>query len=208
MKTPPRDLSVSRQNANRLAYEDYRGVHGELMKAVWGDTIVEESNLTQSVFLLRKALSTHSSTENKIIITVPGRGYRFAAQVECLAMPSLARAAPETAVGQLPAAAKLPHSDRRYRQWFIMGVLVGATAIAGLIVFLGGARRQHNKPVPLPHRLTANAVENPVTNFAIAPNGKYLAYTDAHSITIQALPSGETRSIPLGPGVVPSRVIW
>src|SRR5271166_6910563 len=56
-------------NTGRLLTKD------ELMKAVWGDTIVEESNLTQSVFLLRKALAAHPSTE-KLIVTVPGRGYR------------------------------------------------------------------------------------------------------------------------------------
>jgi DNA-binding winged helix-turn-helix (wHTH) protein len=44
----------------------------ELMKAVWGNTIVEEGNLTQSVFLLRKALSANPATGNKLIVTVPG----------------------------------------------------------------------------------------------------------------------------------------
>src|SRR5579863_7954133 len=68
-------------NTERLLTKD------ELMKAVWGDTIVEESNLTQSVFLLRKALSAHPSTENKLIVTVPGRGYRFAAKVERIPIP-------------------------------------------------------------------------------------------------------------------------
>jgi DNA-binding winged helix-turn-helix (wHTH) protein len=47
-----------------------------LMRAVWGNLIVEESNVTQQVFLLRKALSRHESGM-KIIETVPGRGYRF-----------------------------------------------------------------------------------------------------------------------------------
>src|SRR5208283_4113536 len=58
----------------------------ELMKAVWGDMIVEEGNLTQNVFLLRKALSAVSSTENKLIVTVAGRGYWFAGQVERVAV--------------------------------------------------------------------------------------------------------------------------
>ncbi|HUE24069.1 MAG TPA: hypothetical protein VMQ86_20480 [Bryobacteraceae bacterium] len=89
-----------------------------------------------------------------------------------------------------------------------MGAVVGAAAIAALIVFPGGARRERNRPIPLPHRVTANAAENPVASYAISPNGKYLAYTDRQSITIQALPSGETRSIPLGPGVAPGRLIW
>jgi len=53
----------------------------ELLQALWPDQFVEESNLTQQIFLLRKALSRHESGA-KIIETIPGRGYRFSAQVE------------------------------------------------------------------------------------------------------------------------------
>jgi len=53
----------------------------ELLQALWPGQFVEESNLTQHIFLLRKALSRHESGR-KIIETVPGRGYRFAAPVE------------------------------------------------------------------------------------------------------------------------------
>jgi len=53
----------------------------ELLTAVWPDQIVEESNLSQHVFLLRKALSRHESGQ-KMIETVAGRGYRFVATVE------------------------------------------------------------------------------------------------------------------------------
>jgi DNA-binding winged helix-turn-helix (wHTH) protein len=52
----------------------------ELLKEVWPDSFVEESNLSQSIFLLRKALG--DTPENRqYIVTLPGRGYRFAAQV-------------------------------------------------------------------------------------------------------------------------------
>jgi DNA-binding winged helix-turn-helix (wHTH) protein len=191
----------------------------ELMKAVWGDTIVEESNLTQSVFLLRKALSEQASAENKLIVTVPGRGYRFAAHVERIAIPPPGSGAqeisangparlPEAAPGPPQAAGKPHRSDGWHSGWFIVGLVVGASAIAGLIVFLGGARRLRNKPIPLPYRVTSNAPEDPLATFAISPNGKYLAYTDAQSITIKALPAGETRSIPLGTGVAPARLVW
>src|ERR1700691_2702494 len=54
----------------------------ELMNAVWGDTAVEEGNLTQGVFLLRKALAANQPEGGKLIVTAPGRGYRFAAAVE------------------------------------------------------------------------------------------------------------------------------
>jgi DNA-binding winged helix-turn-helix (wHTH) protein/tetratricopeptide (TPR) repeat protein len=52
----------------------------ELLKEVWPDSFVEESNLSQNIFLLRKAL--RETAENRqYIVTLPGRGYRFAASV-------------------------------------------------------------------------------------------------------------------------------
>jgi len=52
----------------------------ELMLAVWPDTFVEDANLTQSIYLLRKALG-QNTTDSPYIETIPGRGYRFAATV-------------------------------------------------------------------------------------------------------------------------------
>lgn len=51
-----------------------------LMNMLWPDAIVEEGNLTQCVFVLRKALGD-SHSETAYIVTVPGRGYRFVAPV-------------------------------------------------------------------------------------------------------------------------------
>jgi DNA-binding winged helix-turn-helix (wHTH) protein len=44
----------------------------ELLEALWPGSFVEESNLSQQIFLLRKALSRHESGA-KIIETVPGK---------------------------------------------------------------------------------------------------------------------------------------
>ncbi|HKQ53251.1 MAG TPA: winged helix-turn-helix domain-containing protein [Pyrinomonadaceae bacterium] len=52
----------------------------ELMEAIWPDTFVEESNLAQHIFLLRKVLGEEKG-EHRYIVTVPGVGYRFVAQV-------------------------------------------------------------------------------------------------------------------------------
>jgi TolB-like protein len=51
----------------------------ELMKAVWPDTFVEESNLAQHIFKLRKVFSEGGQVN--YIETVPRRGYRFIASV-------------------------------------------------------------------------------------------------------------------------------
>ena len=50
----------------------------DLLRSVWPGTIVEESNLSQNVFLLRKALGVEGQ---ELIVTLPGRGYQFAANV-------------------------------------------------------------------------------------------------------------------------------
>jgi Tol biopolymer transport system component/DNA-binding winged helix-turn-helix (wHTH) protein len=67
----------------------------ELLKQVWPDTVVEENNLVRHISALRKALDEHPN-ESHYILTIPGRGYRFVADVreleshnEDLAAPSL-----------------------------------------------------------------------------------------------------------------------
>src|SRR6202162_3058495 len=52
----------------------------ELMKQLWPDTFVEESNLTQHISMLRKALG-ESPQDHRYIVTMPGRGYRLAQKV-------------------------------------------------------------------------------------------------------------------------------
>lgn len=51
-----------------------------LMRAIWPDTIVEENNLNQNISILRRVLGEKRG-ENRYIVTVPGTGYRFIAQV-------------------------------------------------------------------------------------------------------------------------------
>jgi len=51
-----------------------------LLKAIWPDSFVEEANLAQHVSALRKALGEQAG-EHRYIATIPGRGYRFVADV-------------------------------------------------------------------------------------------------------------------------------
>jgi adenylate cyclase len=54
-----------------------------LMKAVWPNVVVEENNLNQNISALRKALGEVPG-EHRFILTVPGRGYRFVAEVKMM----------------------------------------------------------------------------------------------------------------------------
>lgn len=52
----------------------------DIISNIWPDTFVEESNLSQNIFLLRKALG-EDKHEHRYIVTIPGVGYRFVAPV-------------------------------------------------------------------------------------------------------------------------------
>jgi len=70
-------LLVLIESAGRIVTKD------ELMQAVWGDTIVEENNLTHNISVLRKVLGERRG-DHRYILTIPGRGYRFVAEVKAL----------------------------------------------------------------------------------------------------------------------------
>lgn len=67
-------LALLVTNAGQLVERDF------LLKEVWPDTFVEEANLSQNIFLLRRALGDERDGR-KYIETVPRRGYRFIASV-------------------------------------------------------------------------------------------------------------------------------
>lgn len=69
------------QRRSRLIGKD------EILRAVWPGTFVSEANLTQNISVLRKTLG-ESPREHRYIVTVPGHGYRFSAEVREL-LPAL-----------------------------------------------------------------------------------------------------------------------
>jgi TolB-like protein/DNA-binding winged helix-turn-helix (wHTH) protein/tetratricopeptide (TPR) repeat protein len=52
----------------------------ELLERVWGRTVIEEGGLARNISVLRKALG-EKPDQHTYIVTVPGRGYRFVADV-------------------------------------------------------------------------------------------------------------------------------
>jgi TolB-like protein/DNA-binding winged helix-turn-helix (wHTH) protein/Tfp pilus assembly protein PilF len=70
-------LLVLLEGKGRLVEKD------ELMQRVWPDAVVEENNLTVNISALRKSL-TETPGEHRYVVTVPGRGYQFVADVQQL----------------------------------------------------------------------------------------------------------------------------
>ena len=59
-----------------------------IMEAVWPDSIVEENNLAQAIWKLRQLFGETPGSHN-YIVTVPGRGYRFVAEVTKRSAPPI-----------------------------------------------------------------------------------------------------------------------
>jgi DNA-binding winged helix-turn-helix (wHTH) protein/tetratricopeptide (TPR) repeat protein len=70
-------LSFFVRNHGRVLEKD------ELMREIWPDSFVEESNLHHNVSVLRRTLG-EGRGDNRYIVTVPGRGYKFAADVKAM----------------------------------------------------------------------------------------------------------------------------
>jgi TolB-like protein/DNA-binding winged helix-turn-helix (wHTH) protein/Tfp pilus assembly protein PilF len=102
----------------------------DLMKTVWPDTFVEESNLTQNIFVLRKILG-ETPKEPRFIVTLPGRGYRFAGEVRIIPIPAA-------------TAAKTP--SKRAPRW--MSVLAGLMVLLPLSYLAWRQIRPNKSPVP------------------------------------------------------------
>jgi len=112
----------------------------ELLKEVWPNSFVEESNLSQNIFLLRKALGD-TGENRQYIVTQPGRGYRFAAPVRTVTEQSEALVAQartrtqivieenEVVTGQALKILPIPQKQGTGRK-FLLSVSVVAVLLA------------------------------------------------------------------------------
>ncbi|TAN05410.1 MAG: tetratricopeptide repeat protein [Rhodanobacteraceae bacterium] len=86
----------------------------ELMQTVWPGRVVEEANLSQCIFVLRKLLGDTHDTR-RYIVTLPGQGYRFAEQVRAVAPgepeAETPRNVPVNTVAAVGAPAEAGHDD-------------------------------------------------------------------------------------------------
>jgi DNA-binding winged helix-turn-helix (wHTH) protein len=153
-----------------------------LMSSVWPDTVVEENNLSQAIYLLRKTLHD-GENGTRYIETVPKRGYRFVARVQQVENEG----EPALSVGSGPAQLEpakgnsgnngssqsrvqaLPKS--RWLVWWMAG-LVG-TLVALAVVQVGRWRdRQKNQSDSEPIRSVAVL---PLQNLSNDPEEEYFA---------------------------------
>jgi len=130
-------LLVLAKHSERVVLKD------DLMKTLWPDTFVEESNLSQHIFQLRKALGDKAH-DPQYIVTVPGRGYRLALEVAELTEAdndvsvhsrSIQRVTMEESESYQGREAISPFAKLRQKPW---NWVLGAGTLAVVALIAGG----------------------------------------------------------------------
>jgi eukaryotic-like serine/threonine-protein kinase len=158
----------------------------EIMKAVWPDTFVEEGNLTQAIFVLRKALEETDGGQ-PLIVTVPRQGYRFVGDFVDRGTEEVRTTA--TSIDQPAAAATIfagrgvsPHAMAGIpavkpglgNMWWIGATIAILSGFCGWVIARYGVREPHPQPHLIQYTIT------PPTNTSygagrVSPDGRSLA---------------------------------
>ena len=156
-------LRVLVENAGHLVEKD------RLLKEVWADTFVEESNLNRGISVLRKALG--ETRDERYIETVPKRGYRFVAAVRA------GSSEPGVPVRDPDDRPDAPPSIPNVRRIPLAVLAVAAVvAIAAAYVVLGKSARSDGPSgagSPVHRQLTFTGREGTP---ALSPDGTRIAY--------------------------------
>ena len=162
------------QNPNRLVTKE------ELLQAVWGDTFVEEGNLTQYISHLRKALGDNAE-DTRLIVTIARKGYQFTADVTVAdaidttkqaAVPAPAATSSLTESQPVlgsPSDEAAPGTQRHRRT---AAVLAALTVILAAVSYTSWRIFSFMTP-PRPQRIMLAVL--PFANLTGDPNKEYLA---------------------------------
>ena len=162
------------QNPNRLVTKE------ELLQAVWGDTFVEEGNLTQYISHLRKALGDNSE-DARLIVTIARKGYQFTADVT---VAEAAATAIQAAVQVSTAESSLAHPQpalrspadeavpKAPRHWWKAAV-VAASAVLLVVACFASWRHFGGLTPPMSQKIMLAVL--PFENLTGDPNREYLA---------------------------------
>jgi Tol biopolymer transport system component/DNA-binding winged helix-turn-helix (wHTH) protein len=137
----------------------------ELMKRLWPDSFVEEGNLSVQVSALRKALG-ETPNDHQYIVTVPGRGYRFAEPVRAL----------EKGRDLVVVEGDRPARGKRFGVvWIALGatLIIAAGVVVWLKFFIGAGKTAPSIPKIIPF----TSFPGDETHPTFSPDGNQLAYT-------------------------------
>jgi DNA-binding winged helix-turn-helix (wHTH) protein/Tol biopolymer transport system component len=178
------------------------GNHGHLLekenllRMLWPDSFVEEGNLSNNIFLLRKALGDDSA----YIETVPKRGYRFVGAVR-----QFPRA--EEPLAQQREGARAISTDPHSSEQLVSGVpasarrgkhALAAIAATALAILAIGAGLWWGNSARLPHHsqwIQLTKFPDSAFHPALSPDGRVLAFIrrvdGIGQVYVKMLPDGE-----------------
>ena len=181
----------------------------DLLAQVWPGQFVEEGNLKVHISALRKVFG-EGRNDHKFILTVPGRGYSFVADIDppgngdvVIERRSLSRIVidKEEIPDDYAPARLLPASTRAWHSALgariglaALGVLVFATAAYVLVQFKGASTHVAEVEKLLVKRLTTNGR---VSFAALSPDGKMFVYAlkelDRNSLWLGFVDGGDDK---------------
>ncbi len=182
-------LSFLAANSGRIVTKD------EILKAVWDDKFVEESNLVVQISNLRRALGDSASSP-RFLVTVPGKGYKFAADVEQNGFLLETHTVAELTIEQREEIV----SDRPIigRKWLTIAaaavLLIGG---AGMAISFWGSRTL-SKPAEQV-KFAKVTTTGKVTSATMTPDGKFAVFAQkeepGESLWIRQIETGSENRI-------------
>lgn len=199
-------LAVLAENPGRLLEKD------ELIERVWPGTYIEEGNLARNVSTLRRALGDDSKP-HKFIETVPGRGYRFVAEVAYVAdIPEpqdreqvassrdISPASPDRLRSDISSSGTGTRSAWRaylFSRPRFLSLAVLCIAVAAIIAFRSEGDRLRQIDLVSYDRAKRSKLtqEGNVYGGFISPDGLYLAFTrlaskDERALSLRQIATG------------------
>jgi DNA-binding winged helix-turn-helix (wHTH) protein len=161
------------QNPNRLVRKE------ELLQAVWGDTFVEDGNLTQYISHLRKALGD-SPEVARLIVTIARKGYQFVGEVVFSQADPAGPREDQVPVTERPQTDAAPSSGfprieavpSTARSWRKVVIAVSSIVLSALVGYM--LWRHYQSPA-LPKTEKVMLAVMPFENLTGDPNKEYLA---------------------------------
>ncbi|HEX9930368.1 MAG TPA: winged helix-turn-helix domain-containing protein [Pyrinomonadaceae bacterium] len=178
------------ENAGRVVEKD------ALLDAVWKDTFISEGALTQNISRLRKKLEAAAGNSEKIIETLPKRGYRFLPPVKTIEAPPALIVKEQTvqrirveetiSLPEPPAlerranlALQNPKSEIRNPKLLWIAVVLGFTLASaiGFAVYQNNFRKPETKSVLIARVVPFSGLTGREDMPAFSPDGKQMAFS-------------------------------
>jgi len=142
----------------------------QVLQALWPDSFVEEANISQNIFVVRKALG-ENGRENLYIATIAGRGYRFIGDVREIASSEELRPLAEASHSPESTGRKPDLEEPRVGRGKVVWAAASVVIIAAALV-LSWPSRHARQPIH-PERTMIAIL--PFSNFTGQANEDYFS---------------------------------